>query len=55
MTFVTLIEYCTDEVHANIDLDCRIVRGWDELEDGFHGAMSEALKAFGDGSCFIER
>merc|ERR1712159_367664 len=32
----------------------RIVRGYDELEDGFNGAMYEARAAFGDGSCFIE-
>ena len=33
----------------------RIVRNAEELEDNFKRASSEALNAFGDGSCFIER
>ena len=33
----------------------RIVRNAEELEDNFNRASSEALNAFGDGSCFIER
>jgi len=33
----------------------RIVNNQQELEEGFFGASREALNAFGDGSCFIER
>lgn len=33
----------------------RVVREGDDLEDAFHRASSEAMTAFGNGTCFIER